>query len=275
VGFDMAIDESQIDEVIFEICKNANYARMDAGLVRKVVLQETSKRKNKKEIVKAAKSKLHQIGTVYLDSPKPLQIDCLTISSEQSQNIAYQKQWAIPYLQNHASTRERFDFVDEFYEQIIAELSGVDKIIDLACGMNPLFRPWMPISADVQYSACDIFRDGIEIINGFFSAFHYQGEARICDLTSQVPDCSGQVVFLLKTLPCLEQVEKGIGKRLLSQIKADTLVISFPSKSLGGRNVGMQQHYQAYLNESLESSSWQITTLNFFNETVYILKGGK
>ena len=268
----MALDESQANDLITEICKNTNYARMDKGIVRKIVLQEMAKRKNRKEVVKAAKSKLHQIGTVYLDSPRPLQSNFSEIPPEQRTNIVYQKQWATPFLQNHASTRERFDFVDEFYEKVFTELGSVEKIIDLACGMNPLFRPWMPISSAVQYTACDIFTDGIEIINGFFNAFHYQGKADLCDLTTQVPDCAGQVVFLLKTLPCLEQVEKGIGRRLLSQIKADALVVSFPSKSLGGKNVGMQQHYEAYLNE-IADTSCHVPTLNFYNETVYVLKG--
>jgi 16S rRNA (guanine(1405)-N(7))-methyltransferase len=270
----MAVDGSQLDAVIAEICRNVNYARMDEGIIRKVAMQEMAKRKNKKEAVKAARSKLHQIGTVYLDSPKALQFDLAHLTSDQQQDIAFQKEWVAPYLQNHASTQERFDFVEDFYEQIFAELPEIKRITDLACGMNPLFRPWMPISTDVMYTACDIFRDGIDLINGFFDAFGYQGKAHICDLTSQVPDCSGQVVFLLKTLPCLEQVEKGIGARILSQIKADVLVVSFPSRSLGGRNVGMQQHYEAYLNDILDDA-WQVKTLDFINETVYVLKGGR
>ena len=270
----MAVDENQLDEVIAEICRNANYARMDEGIIRKVAIQEMAKRKNKKEVVKAARSKLHQIGTVYLDSPKPLEFNFEPLSIDQKQDIGFQKEWATPYLQNHASTQERFDFVDEFYEQIFIELPDVKKITDLACGMNPLFRPWMPVSKEVIYSACDIFTDGIALINDFFTTFGYSGNAHICDLTTQVPDCSGQVVFLLKTLPCLEQIEKGIGKRILSQINAEVLVVSFPSRSLGGRNVGMQQHYEAYLNDILDSR-WQVSTLDFINETVYVLKGGK
>ena len=270
----MAVDENQLDEVIAEICKNVNYARMDEGILRKVALQEMAKRKNKKEAVKAARSKLHQIGTVYLDSPKPLMFDFENLSPDKKQDIAFQKEWAKPFLQNHTSTQERFDFVDAFYEQIFAELSVITKISDLACGMNPLFRPWMPVTKDTTYIACDIFNDGIALINGFFNSFGYQGEAHICDLTTQIPDCSGQVVFLLKTLPCLEQVEKGIGKRILSTINAETLVISFPSRSLGGRNVGMQQHYETYLNDIIDTH-WHVTTLDFINETVYILKGGQ
>ena len=37
--------------------------------------------------------------------------------------------------------------------------------------------------------------------------------------------------MLLKTLPCLEQQEKGISKRLLSQLTCDQVIISFPAKS--------------------------------------------
>ncbi|MBI9048077.1 MAG: hypothetical protein JEZ00_01540 [Anaerolineaceae bacterium] len=267
----MGLDASQLDIVVAEICKNENYARMESGIVRKIALQEMSKRKNLKKVVKAARSKLHQIGTVYLGSPKPLAFDFSTIPADQKTDIEFQKTWAQPYLENHASTNERFSFLEHFYGTIFERLPEVKMITDLACGMNPLCRPWMPIAPQVEYRACDIFTDGINLINGFFDAFGYSGKANICDLTDKVPDCRDQLVFLLKTLPCLEQIQKGIGRHILSEINAHVLVVSFPSKSLGGKNKGMLEHYDAYLKSILNVETWQMQTIEFINETVYLL----
>ena len=266
----MPVDDVILEKVIAEVCKNASYARIDGTLVRKIAMQELEKRKSPKEAVKATRSKLHQVGTVYLDSvaikPPPI------ASSIQTIDIAAQKAWCRPYLQQHISTRERLPFLDEFFSAIFAVLPPVHRVLDLACGLTPLCRPWMPLAADVPYTGWDIFSDVIEIVNTFFRRYGYAGQAEVHDLTGDIPLEKADVVFLLKTLPCLEQLQKGFGEQLLKTLQANTLVISFPAKSLGGRNKGMVSHYDAYLQGILDETLWQVDTLPFPNETVYVLQ---
>lgn len=269
----MKADPTQLEWVIAEIVKNASYARMDAALVRKIARQEMEKRKSTKEAVKAARSKLHQIGTVYLDGPKAVSADFASISDDQVHDLAYQKAWALPYLAQHVSTKERQAFIPEFYEAIFQHLPPVKALLDLACGLNPLCRPWMPLAPDAPYYALDIFLDVIHLVNTFFQRFGYAGQAELKDVTGELPADSQSVVFLLKTLPCLEQIEKGIGGKILRHFQGNTLVVSFPAKSLGGKNIGMVGHYEAYLHSILGPNQEVAATLPFSNETVYILKG--
>ena len=269
----MKVDPTQLEWVIAEIIKNASYARMDAALVRKIAGQEMEKRKSAKEAVKAARSKLHQIGTVYLENPKAINADFTDISAAQIHDSAYQKAWALPYLVQHVSTKERQAFLPEFYEAIFQHLSEVHSVLDLACGLNPLCRPWMPLAPEIPYFAVDIFQDVISLVNTFFQHFGYAGQADLQDVTGDLPSDPRQIVFLLKTLPCLEQIEKGVGGKILRHFQANTLVVSFPAKSLGGRNIGMVGHYEAYLQSILGPNQKLTATLPFNNETVYILKG--
>jgi 16S rRNA (guanine(1405)-N(7))-methyltransferase len=55
------------------------------------------------------------------------------------------------------------------------------------------------------------------------------------------------VVLLLKTLPCLEQQEKGASLRLLQSLRTRFVVVSFPRGSLGGRDKGMHENYSQFI----------------------------
>ena len=83
---------------------------------------------------------------------------------------------------------------------------------------------------------------------------------------------AADIAFLLKTLPCLEQIESGAGQRLLHQIDAPLLIVSFPNHSLAGRKKGMTQHYAAYFDAITEGSGWQVESLTFPSEQVYIVR---
>jgi 16S rRNA (guanine(1405)-N(7))-methyltransferase len=268
----MGDDAKQLDFIMTEVCKNTTYARMDRTLVKKIALLEMKKRKSSKEVIKATRSKLHQIGTVYLESAKPLVFDWHNSAEAPTADPDFQKSCALHYLAQHTSTKERLPIAAEFYQTIFENLPAVSEIIDLACGLNPLFRPWMPVAADVPYFAYDVFDDVIGLVNAYFKQFNFAGQAAVRDITSAMPVEATQIVFLLKTLPCLEQIQKGIGEKILKGINAENVVVSFPAKSLGGKNKGMVAHYDAYLKSIVQGTDWEMTMLPFVNETVYILK---
>jgi 16S rRNA (guanine(1405)-N(7))-methyltransferase len=93
------------------------------------------------------------------------------------------------------------------------------------------------------------------------------------DLFISVPEHGSEdLVMLLKTLPCLEQQEKGISEKLLAQMTCDQLIISFPAKSLGGKEKGMVESYRAFLMELIAGSGYGLKgVVPFENETVYVL----
>ena len=80
------------------------------------------------------------------------------------------------------------------------------------------------------------------------------------------------VAFVLKTIPCLEQVDKRIGSSLLDILGAKQLVVSFPIQSLGGKRKGMLQHYSAHFAELMAGRPWPVQRLEFESELVFIVK---
>ncbi|MXZ20291.1 MAG: 16S rRNA methyltransferase, partial [Caldilineaceae bacterium SB0665_bin_25] len=141
-----------------------------------------------------------------------------------------------------------------------------------ACGVHPLARPWMPLSPDVQYFAFDIFADQMDFLTRFFDAMGYAGAATQRNALDDKGTPPADIAFLLKTVPCLEQIERGAGERLLHRIDAPILIVSFPNQTLAGRKQGMAQHYATSFLSQIKKAGWQADSLTYTSELVYIVQ---
>lgn len=76
---------------------------------------------------------------------------------------------------------------------------------------------------------------------------------------------------MLKLLPILDQVDPDASGNLLEQVNADHLLISYPSKSLGGRQKGMKLTYAQHFERITAGKGFQIRSFEFSNEIAYLL----
>jgi 16S rRNA (guanine(1405)-N(7))-methyltransferase len=74
---------------------------------------------------------------------------------------------------------------------------------------------------------------------------------------------------VLKTIPCLEQVDPDVGRRLLEALNARVMLVSFPAQSLGGRNRGMVENYSTHFADLMKDHDWQIERFLFPTEVVF------
>jgi 16S rRNA (guanine(1405)-N(7))-methyltransferase len=257
----------EVAALVAAVRGGAKYRHLDPALVEAVAAAELGKGRTFKESVKATRNKLHQVAGAYLpdraDYTSWLKLISETTNNEE-RRAALRRVMA-----HHASARERLPFLDSFYATLLADLPPIHSVLDLACGLNPLAAPWMPLAAGAVYNACDIYQDQIDFLNRVFQVQGQQGEAFVCNLLQGVPDRGADVALLLKTIPCLEQLNKEIGPRLLAEIDAPVIVISFPARSLGGRAKGMVQNYAAHFAELVAGRPWQITRFDFPTEMVF------
>ena len=171
----------------------------------------------------------------------------------------------------HASTAERLGCLDEVYRSLFLITGVPASIADLACGLHPFALPWMGLPPGVRYVACDIDRRIVGALGRLFECAQQLGVAECRDLLVSPPDCEVDVVLLLKTVPCLEQQEKGATLRLLRGMRARHVVLSFPAQSLGGREKGMRRHYHRMAEELAEALGVEMQRLDFETETFYVL----
>lgn len=261
-----------LEALVGEIKGSKKYRHVAETVVRRIGVRELTHRKNLKEAIKATKNKLHQIGGVFVEFEMPYvrwkgELETAYKSGDRAAFLEACKRIMV----SHASTRERLADIDRFYPTIFSHLGTVNAVLDLACGLNPLMLPWMPLPEQAAYYACDIYEDMIGFLNFFFHLTGRNGGATVTDLGESVPPVEADVALLLKALPCLEQSEKNCSLPLLSNTKANRLVVSFPCQSLGGRTKGMAQNYDQQFRNLISPIGCSCQRLDFSREMVFLV----
>ena len=76
---------------------------------------------------------------------------------------------------------------------------------------------------------------------------------------------------MMKLLPVLEQQKKGAAMALVASVPAKKLCVTFPMKTLGGRKVGMEQHYTEWFEGNLSEGFEIIQRFIEADELCYVV----
>ena len=79
------------------------------------------------------------------------------------------------------------------------------------------------------------------------------------------------MALLLKLLPLLERQRSGAALEAMGAVDAEYLVVSFPTRTLGGRGVGMAAHYGAWMAEHMPPNRRVADSFETGSELFYIL----
>lgn len=263
----------QPDSLADEVLKGKNFHGIDRTLVLQLAERECRLSDNRKEIIKNVKSKLHQVSAVYRgDRKRPAALMAVVVGLSELDDPQTLKEACRELLQEHVSAQERLPFLEDFYGEIFSRLPRIDSVLDLACGFNPFAIPWMPLEENFVYEAYDVYEDMIRLINAFFSARRIQGSAKQVNLIETFPESPAELTFLLKTVPCLEQLDKNAGRQILARIGSPFAVVSFPARSISGRSKGMPKNYEAHFLDICDPAVWNIQKLPFSYELVFLLE---
>lgn len=264
--------DKKLDTLMDQVQKNRKYQNIDHNFVKRLSQEALNKGLKGKAAIKSVRNKLHQVSGAYFRQ----KVDYEQINKEihslppnlKSQDV---KSFCLQTMQKHVSTAERLPILDSFYQTCLESIAPIESILDLACGLNPLAIPWMPLSGDCQYHACDIYTDMLEMIDVFSEHFNLEITTQPCDLIGDVPNIPVKLALILKSIPCLEQVDKTIGHRLMQTVNADHLLISFPVSSIGGQDKGMETFYRAHFYDLIADENWAIQEFTFETEMAFLV----
>jgi 16S rRNA (guanine(1405)-N(7))-methyltransferase len=262
----------RLDELISQVTANPAYASIAPTLVRRVAERELAKGRPDRELVKAVRAKLHQVAGAYQE--KGMDFTGWRTALEglpSNSGHTAMRSFCAEVMKTHASTRERLPILADFYQQVFAALPPIHSVLDLACGLNPLAIPWMRLAEGASYQACDIYTNLVEFLADFIPHLGLNGGACLCDLTEEIPQGRVQLAIVLKTLPVLEQLEKDLPVRLLAELNAEHILVSYPGHSLGGRSKGMLTNYAARFEAMTAGKPWHIQRLDFPGELAYLI----
>ena len=137
--------------------------------------------------------------------------------------------------------------------------------------------PWMDLPEGARYEGFDVdgrVVDAASVILLHARAIDVEGSAACVDLLTSMPAFEADVALILKTLPCLERQEPGAGERVVREAleRARRVVVSFPARSLGGREKGMRETYADYAAGLAANLGLARTEIAFPTETFYVLR---
>jgi 16S rRNA (guanine(1405)-N(7))-methyltransferase len=265
--------DNPIQAVVSAVLQKAKYQSIQPDLVARLAEREIVKGRKPKAAVKEVSAKLHQIGAAYFKlAPQYPQWSAELESLPQDAGHEDVRAFCLRVMQAHSSTAERLPILEDFYAETLAAIAPVETVFDLACGLNPLALPWMPLSKEAHYTGCDIFSDLVAFDNAFLNHFGFQSNLTLGDIFHYAFHQPVQVALLLKSLPCLEQLEKGGSAALLEAIPAESLLVSYPIHSLGGKSKGMRQTYAAQFEALTSAKPWKVTRFDFPSELAFLVQ---
>lgn len=267
----MSQDASPVGRLVAEVRQSAKYRAICPALIASLGERELAQ-SSLREAVKTVKRKLHQVGAAYALQPMRYTAWLQALTAAQAQGEESLRAVCRQIMAAHASSRERLSILDRFYAEALAPLGPLDSVLDVACGLNPLAAPWMPLAPGARYVAYDIYTDLMPFLQGFMDLIGLHGEALALDVLRDLPtheamDCA----LLLKAIPCLEQLDPMAGARLLRQLPARHMLVSFPVASLGGRRKGMPMHYEQHLQALLAGEAWRVQRFAFETELAFLI----
>ncbi len=135
----------------------------------------------------------------------------------------------------HLSVKERIE-VYPILRELITQVNP-KSILDLGCGLNPLFLA----KPGIKYYAYDIQADDINEINNYFRKNNIEGKARVADITTyDFPNAD--ICLLLKVLDIMDTHGKHKQSEiLLKRIPSKYIIASFSTKTLSGRPMNHPQ----------------------------------
>lgn len=245
------------EEILAKLLATKKYADVCPDTLRRVAAECATKYKKLRDAEKAAKETLHGITGAFMDAQALGRARRLLESGDIN-----------GALRLHSSTNERMPLV-EFYSELFSRTNKPTSVLDVACGLNSVFLG----SIGIPTTGIDISGAQISMINDWASRSGapvkcFSGDA-LCDYF--IPEGNWDMALVMKLLPVLETQHRGSARMLLKKLPVPTIVVTFPTRTLGGRRVGMEQHYTQWFESIVPESLSICDRYVFANELVYIL----
>lgn len=252
-----------------KLLQSKKYREICPDTVRRIWNECSEKYKKDKDVDKAAREALHGIAGAFLTPAEAAR--CAWSIQEwhaggrtdaQLENI----------LNKHASTRERMPIgsMDALYARIFEITGEPGRMLDLACGINPIYLG----ARGIRATGVDISAAAVDLVNAFGKICGAPVDAACADLlcSGSLPSSRFDVCLMFKVLPLLERQRAGASHDIMASVNAAHIVASFPTRTLGGRNVGMAGHYADWMAAHVPDNRAVAGTFEMENELFYILK---
>jgi len=255
--------ENYLDKLL----ASKKYRDICPDTIRRIWSEYEGRYKRAKDVDNAVREALHGITGAFMtpDEARQLAYDM------QAWHISKSDQSLEKMLSRHASTRERLPLanMDAVCDRLFAVTGRPGSVLDLACGINPLYLG----ARGIPTLGVDISGAAVYAVNGFRDSYGMPVSAVCADLLcpGAIPRQHFDVALLFKLLPLLERQRAGSAPEVMNTVNADWLVVSFPTRTLGGHNVGMATNYDRWMKDHLPAGRAIADSFETPNELYHII----
>lgn len=247
-----------MNELYQKLLASKKYKDVCPQTLERIWSECSLKYKREKDVEKAARERLHGITSAFMSDGEFKR--ALKLAEDGDLQAL---------LSCHASTRERLPLsaMDAAFDRIFDFCGEPESVLDLACGMNPIYlKHRLP---EARIVGVDISGQCVAVIRAFCDA-----EIHLRDLlcAGSIPQERFKLALLFKVLPLMERQQSGSAMQVLREINAEWIAVSFPTRTLGGRSVGMAENYARMMNALLPESRSIFAEFETENELFFILK---
>lgn len=258
------------DRIQGRILASRKYRDLHPAVVRRQIEELADRYSSDKDLEQAVRRKLHQAFGAYIEGNwlRKFKAGVASIDSDDPESLL---QASRRLMDLHTSTRERADILGDFAELMSEVVPDGATVLDVACGMNALSLPAINRLRRFHYIGVDLHQGLADQMAAFASAAELDAEFLWDDvLSAEFP--ASDVVLLLKLLPCLDHQEEGAALRLIRSLDAEILMVSYPTRSIGGSNVGMETNYQMQIARLAKEVGRTVEGYAASTEAFYVLK---
>ena len=258
-GTDMTEAEARLFERLMGL---KSVRRLCPDTVKSVACTQLARQKSFKEAEKAARARLHAMTGAYFD-----EIGIKKAEKCLSEYIAGDEGAVLRLLSLHASTRERGEYLSALTDEILL-FAGGGGILDAACGLYPIY---LGLRGAKSVTGLDMNGALTDIINAWNAALDLSIRGLCADVVLQPPEGEYSLALFMKLLPVLETERAGSALKLLKGVNARRICVTFPTKTLGGRGIGMEKNYDTWLTGLLTEEFQVIKRFTLGSELVYFI----
>jgi len=269
-------DRPVAEAVAERILAAPKYRFVHADTVTDIVRREAAFASDAADLEQRARRKLHKVTADYLLTVRPARA-LRGLPEAAAAGPDALRAWCRELLSRHFSTAERLPFLDELYPAIFELTGPAASIADLACALNPFTLPWLRDVSQAAYTGHDLNLAYVDLGTQFFELCGLEGTVEHRDVLVAPEQTGADVALLLKIYHCIEDRRPGAALRLVEDVPATRVVVSFPLVTMTGRAIDFRHGHIEQLHALAERRGWLVrgTTFAANEELVVITKRAK